>query len=415
MAIRKTYKIIALSIASLVSIQSCALSYKDAFSSVKSFVSKHPWLSAVAGVATIAGLWSTAHSINEWRQNVAPRADLAKTKLPIVYSHDYNFNLFYIEKLYWFDAKKYGKIYNYLVNRLGIPKSCFYTPEQLSLETLAKVHHQEYLDALSGEQAAKLVSSIIEFPIHYVLSSESIRNRILAPMKLATSGTVQATELALANRTWAINLSGGYHHAKGTGCCMPVDVAGNRQDEGGGFCVYADIPLAIEKAWEKNNALKVLIVDLDAHQGNGHEAYFAKEVAKGGASRIAIFDMYCDNNYPRDHKARKSIKYNYPLATGIKDARYLSILTNNLPKAIAEFKPDLIVYNAGTDIFEKDPLGHMSITEQGIIERDAFVFAQAKQNNVPIVMVLSGGYTKDSSRIIGKSIENVLKNIYFVL
>ena len=153
---------------------------------------------------------------------------------------------------------------------------------------------------------------------------------------------------------------------------------------------------------------KILIVDLDAHQGNGHESIHAKD------KRVKIFDVYSGNNYPGDEAAKEAIDFNYPVKHGIRDAEYLSLLHVELPKAINQVNPDLIVYNAGTDIFEGDPLGRMSISEGGIMKRDEFVFRLAQEKKIPILMVLSGGYSSDSARIIGKSLENVLKNVLSV-
>src|SRR5438128_8005001 len=104
--------------------------------------------------------------------------------------------------------------------------------------------------------------------------------------------------------------------------------------------------------------------------------------------------------------------YDYPVNMhSANDTTYQSLLTKNLPYAIEKTKPELIIYNAGSDIYEKDPLGHMNVTKQGIITRDVYVFGLAKQNKIPIVMTLSGGYTSESAEIIGESIENIIKKM----
>jgi histone deacetylase 11 len=159
-----------------------------------------------------------------------------------------------------------------------------------------------------------------------------------------------------------------------------------------------------------------LYVDLDAHQGNGVEITLEKEIDKGS---LVVFDVYGGNNYPLDYNSqniRGKIKYNFPLkvshfGNGTNDEEYLAIVQENLPNAIEQEKPHLIFYNAGTDIYKDDALGGMQITAKGIKQRDAFVFAQAKAHNIPIVMTLSGGYSPASASIIGKSIENIIVNI----
>jgi histone deacetylase 11 len=218
-------------------------------------------------------------------------------------------------------------------------------------------------------------------------------------MKLATSGTILACQLAL-EQGWSINLSGGYHHAK--------------PDRGEGFCVFADIPLAIRKLPETIS--KVLIVDLDAHQGNGFQTIFASigqseqgrsEVEYSDRPEIAVLDIYNKNVYPNDTFAKKFIRFNGAISSGTSDAEYFDILQNLLPSALQDHRPQIVIYNAGTDIFEEDPLGGLSITREGIIRRDEFVFKSCRDLNIPIAMVLSGGYTSASAEIISSSIINL--------
>jgi histone deacetylase 11 len=406
--------------------------FEAAVKSVKGFVQDHPYWT-LAGLAAIKLAWNAAQGIIAWTNQVEPRPELKDKKLPIVYSPDSNFNLFGLEKVYWFDAKKYQRIHHYLVKYVGIPAECFQQPLMVSLVDLEKVHTKSYLDVLEGVGAAQLTSKVIEFPVHLFFSDSSVRKRILDPMKLATSGTIMAAQLAVEPQAdgksgWAINLGGGYHHCKGKGNMRAEHAPGGiyvSGDEGHGFCAFGDIQLAIEKLWENNPNLKVMIVDLDAHQGNGHEAYFRDKVqlyqdfhpqrTVKNAGKVAIFDMYNAQIYPGDVSAKQYITYDFPLRSGTKDDTYLAILKSYLPEAIKEFKPDFILYNAGTDIFEEDGLGRLKISQAGIIERDRFVFEQARSHNTPIAMVTSGGYTKQSAVIIGKSIENILKNVLSVI
>lgn len=210
----------------------------------------------------------------------------------------------------------------------------------------------------------------------------------LKPMKYAIGGTILAAKLAL-QRGWSINLSGGYHHAKA--------------DQGGGFCFYADISIAIQKLWQNNPALKVLIIDLDVHQGNGHEMISSPD------ELVAIFDIYNEWVYLLDQEVKRYIDFDHPVRTGVDDRAYLRLLRAKLPKAIAQFKPDLIIYNAGTDIYARDRLGRMNVSADGIVERDAFVFAQVGDNEIPIAMVFSGGYTRESAGIISRAVESIVR------
>jgi len=113
--------------------------------------------------------------------------------------------------------------------------------------------------------------------------------------------------------------------------------------------------------------------------------------------------------YPNDIKARLAIDRNVELSSGIGDIDYLDRLAGELELAFRDFAPDLIIYNAGTDILAGDPLGRMNISEQGIIDRDEMVFRKALSKKVPIVMLLSGGYQKENAAVIAKSIENILQ------
>ena len=128
--------------------------------------------------------------------------------------------------------------------------------------------------------------------------------------------------------------------------------------------------------------IRILIVDLDAHQGNGHEDVAENE------KQIAIFDIYNGKTWPGDFPCQERINYNFPVdGRKTNDAVYLALLNEELPKAIDAVKPDLIIYNAGTDVYYEDPIGSMALTIPGIINRDELVFTQAITRNIPILMV----------------------------
>jgi len=308
-------------------------------------------------------------------------------KVPIIFSKHYDITLLGLQKLHPFDTEKYGKVYDYLVKNLGIKKSRFYVPEIVSDEDLLSVHTREYLSSLNK---SRNIARIAELGVLAFIPNFILQRDVLKPMKYATGGTILGCNLAL-KYGWAINLSGGYHHAK--------------TDSGGGFCFFADIPIAGYKLLNKNPHLSILIVDLDAHQGNGCECIFKND------PRIHIFDVYNEQIYPQDYEAKKHIEFDYPVKAYIEDKEYISLVERGLSNAIAKSKPDIIIYNAGTDVFTEDFLGCMSISEYGIIKRDEVVFRNARKNKIPILMVLSGGYTQKSAAIIGRSIENILKNV----
>ncbi len=303
--------------------------------------------------------------------------------IPIVYSDNYDISLFGIESLHSFDSKKYGKVAKYIINQTDFEKEDFYAPEKISKQDLLLVHTSEYLKTLEKPET---VSKIAEVRNLSVVPSFIIQNKLLDPMLYATGGTLLGARLAIKNG-WAINLSGGYHHAKA--------------ESGGGFCFYADVPVAINKLWQDNKDLRVLIIDLDAHQGNGNSSIFKDD------SRVFILDVFQKDNYPYNDEAKNYVDFSYPVDS-IEDEEYLGIIKEAIPDAISQSNPDLIVYNSGTDIYIEDPLGRMRISKEAIIERDELVFKSARSENIPVLMVLSGGYSSASYEIIGESIVNLL-------
>ncbi|KAH7288458.1 hypothetical protein KP509_31G027100 [Ceratopteris richardii] len=144
-----------------------------------------------------------------------------------------------------------------------------------------------------------------------------------------------------------------------------------------------------------------MIIDLDAHQGNGHERDFA------GDKRVYILDIYNSDIYPQDFLARRAITQKVELRSGTTTSAYLHQLQEELKVAKSAFHPQLIIYNAGTDILAGDPLGGLLISPEGVKERDELVFRFAEEQSCPIVMVTSGGYTKKSAGVIADSIMNL--------
>jgi histone deacetylase 11 len=196
--------------------------------------------------------------------------------------------------------------------------------------------------------------------------------------------------------------------------------------------VYADAAIAIKQLWLKDPTLKVMYIDLDAHQGNGVEICLADELKKENP-RFVVFDVYSGNDYPLDvytfadvnkraYEIRDYIQYDYPLFVDtahtlynkqhpVGDALYLPIIRNDLKHAIETEKPDFIFYNAGTDPYRQDILGKLGLSWDGIMERDYLVWKYAHDNNIPLVMTLSGGYTRPKevgAQLISSSIANVL-------
>lgn len=308
-------------------------------------------------------------------------------KLPLIYSKEYNIQLMGIQRFHPFDTEKYRKVHSYLKNQLQLTNEHFYEPDSCNNSDLLIVHPQTYIDTLKHKDE---IARIAELPALTILPRNVLYKGLLRPMKYGTGGTILGVDLAL-KKGWAINLSGGYHHAKAT--------------DGSGFCFFADIPIALYKLWQKDPNKRVLIIDLDAHQGNGFASILKDD------KRVAIFDIYAKYNYPMDESAKQYIDYEFPMGHETLNSLYINLLEKEIVPVIAKEKPDLIIYNAGTDIYKDDPLGCFRVTAEGVIKRDHIVFEAAIDQNIPILMVLSGGYTKASSTIIGRSIVNLIENV----
>lgn len=200
-------------------------------------------------------------------------------------------------------------------------------------------------------------------------------------------GTIMAARLAMENGT-GINCGGGSHHAF--------------RGHGEGFCLLNDIAIAIKKMIREGRIKRALVIDLDAHQGNGTAAIFR------GDKRVFTFSMHGAAAYPR--KKEKS-SLDIELRPGTGDAAYLAALLE-LPGAIDRFKPDLAVYVAGADVYKRDLLGGLGLTMAGIKKRDAFVFNACRRRGLPVALVLSGGYAEkftDTVRIHASTIKTALR------
>jgi histone deacetylase 11 len=301
--------------------------------------------------------------------------------IPLIYHPTYNFTAFGLERLHPFDGRKYRRIHDALIVR-GLRRSRDFTrPRPASHADLLRLHTPDYLRSL---HRSDVLAGILEVPIVRRLPAWAINWRILRPMRYATGGTILTCRLALEQGI-AINLGGGYHHAS----------AGR----GGGFCVYADVPLAVKILRDAGKVNSVLVVDLDAHQGNGTAAVFQNwPWAK-------ILDLYEKDIFPVPKEPE-----DYPLAVGpgLTGRKYMEMVENTLAEALDAVQPDLVVYNAGSDPFIGDPLARYRLTKGDLADRDLQVVSMARERAIPVAMVLSGGYSTKSWEIHADAIESIL-------
>jgi len=302
-----------------------------------------------------------------------------------VYSERYTFVLPPgYENIHLFDGAKFQRAIAALGERGVSLEGRVLEPVEVTREELELVHEPSYLDSLV-EPA--VIAAILEVDALAQVPFELLDQLALTPMRLATGGTIQAVRSAF-DAGVAVNLSGGYHHAK--------------RAKGEGFCVYSDIAVAIELARRERSLQRAMVVDLDVHQGNGVESIYLED------DGVEVFDMYNFQIYPTgDQEARGGIRWDHPLPGGTEGPEYMARLREHLPAALDEFEPELVLYNAGTDIFAGDPLGELEVDEAHVLERDRLVIQSAVERGVPVAMVPSGGYTDDSHRLLANALEFV--------
>jgi histone deacetylase 11 len=259
-------------------------------------------------------------------------------------------------------------------------------------EELLLAHSPEYLARIRQPNE---IAAALEIPVLRHAPGWLLRWSVLRPMRWAVRGTVLAAKAAL-NLGVAINLSGGYHHAK--------------KDRGEGFCIFSDIAVAVRQLRAEGlirSGQRIAYVDLDAHQGNGVCHQFRDD------REVFIFDMYNSAIYPwYDLEARNRVDCNLQLPLACRGYEYLGLLRKHLPGFLDSVARSggvpLGIYNAGTDVVQNDPLGGMALTAQEILERDLFTVSEFQKRSIPVVMLASGGYTRESYRLIAASVGEIL-------
>jgi|SRR5665213_337429 len=301
--------------------------------------------------------------------------------VPIVYSPGYNITALGLERFHPFDSLKYRRIRRWLLRQGMREREDFFAPVPVKEADLLLVHSPSYLRSL---WSSRVLGRILELPLLVVLPARLIRWGVLTPMRRAVGGTIRACRLAL-ERGLAVNLGGGFHHAG--------------SERGGGFCVYADAPLALTMLHGEGCIRSALVVDTDAHQGNG-----TADVIRSWPW-AHILDLYEDDLFPWP-KVEEDMPA--PLPPQTNGAEYLTALHDCLPRALECFRPDFVLYNAGSDVLCSDPLSRLMLTADEMAERDLYVVTEVREKGIPLAMVLSGGYGPTSWEAHARSLEGVL-------
>jgi len=281
--------------------------------------------------------------------------------LPVINHEDYFAKIGDDHK---FPINKFSELAKYLIDQKIVKE--FHKPYPCSDETLRRAHSEKYINDIKNKTLDKNGVKKIGFPL-----VDSVVQRSL----VATGGTVLASKLAI-NYGLACNTAGGSHHANFEG--------------GAGYCVFNDVAVAAYYLLDRGLAGRILIVDLDVHQGNGNSDIFK------GNSNVFTFSMHSKSNYP----AKKSISdLDVELEDNLEDKQYLKTLKFYLNE-LNEENFDYVFYIAGVDIHHNDRLGKLKISDEGIKERDELVTENFFSKGIPLCGVLGGGYNKNFDKLV---------------
>ena len=275
--------------------------------------------------------------------------------------------LYQVPEKHRFPMQKYRLIPERLVEEGTLSEDNFFAPSKVSEQEILTTHTAEYWDKLKTQTLSRKEARAIGFEMTPELVE---RGRYIA----------HATyECALYAKQYGVslNVAGGTHHSFA--------------DHGEGFCVFNDVCIASKLLLSRGEANRILIVDLDVHQGNGNASIMANE------PRVFVFSMHGEKNYPF-RKPPSDLDIDLPNETD--DETYLNILKQTLPRLIAEHNPDLIFYQSAVDVLATDKLGKLSLTLEGCKQRDEFVLSQAKAHNIPIAIVMGGGYSEEVEQVV---------------
>jgi len=299
--------------------------------------------------------------------------------LKIAYSPVYKYKL---PEKHRFPMIKYELIPEQLVYEGTVSESQFFHPDLLTEEEILWTHDLEFWQKLKKLTLTPKEIRKIGFPLSEALIT---RGRHIS------KGTIQCALYAQKYGV-AMNIAGGTHHSF--------------TNRGEGFCILNDFAIAANYLLHHNLATKILIVDLDVHQGNGTAQIFQNEEA------VFTFSVHGAKNYPV-RKEKSDLDIGLPDKT--EDKFYLETIQNYLPPLLEKVQPDFIFYLAGVDILATDKLGRLAVSREGCKQRDQFVLELCKKNNIPVAVSMGGGYSVKITDIVEAHANTfrVAQNVYF--
>ena len=268
-----------------------------------------------------------------------------------------------LPKNHRFTSSKFSDLYKELKTKDFYKNAVILSPKKASINELEIVHDNEYILKVHNGTLSEKEIRRLGFKWSEILSNRSF---------LAVNGTLLTCKEALRNNI-ACHLAGGTHHA--------------HKSFGSGYCVFNDIAYSSRKLIKENYVKRILIIDLDVHQGDGTAAILSKD------KEIFTCSVHCKNNFPfRKSKSDLDVE----LDNGLNDHEYLDILYKTLKKCMDNITPDIVIYDAGVDVHKNDKLGNLNITSKGILERDKMVISFFKNKFIPVATVIGGGYSDDN-------------------
>jgi acetoin utilization deacetylase AcuC-like enzyme len=284
--------------------------------------------------------------------------------LPLIYHPNYTVPL---PSTHRFPMVKFRMLYDRLLKDGVAKPDQFHKPDRAPQSWIESVHDPAYVNAYCTGTLDDKAFRRIGLPW-----SPDLVNRTC----IAVGGTVLTAQLALQTGL-ACNTAGGTHHA------FP--------SYGSGFCIFNDLAIAARVIQQQGLAKKILIVDLDVHQGDATAFIFQNDRS------VFTFSMHCGVNFPA---TKQKSDLDVPLAEGLEDDEYLQTLDRYLPDLLSQFKPDLVLYDAGVDPHHGDRLGKLALTDTGLFRRDMQVISACLVGRYPIACVIGGGYCEDFDALV---------------
>ncbi len=280
----------------------------------------------------------------------------------------FNKNYIYpLEENHRFPMIKYELIPEQLVRESTCSENNFYNPEKADDDIVLLTHQKEYFERFKSLHLSKKEIREIGFPLSKELVDRELQ---------IADGTIKGVHYSIEHGI-SMNIAGGTHHAF--------------YDRGEAFCMLNDQAIAANYLINKGLSKRILIIDLDVHQGNGTASLFRSN------NNVFTLSFHGKKNYPfRKEKSDLDIEFD----DNTNDEKYLKILKETIPKIIDEFNPDFIFYLSGVDVLENDKLGRLSLTINGCKERDRYILDMCKINSIPVQISMGGGYSVVLKNII---------------